>query len=218
MRSKNISFPVWCLVMKQKRKYCLEPHHTGLNGTLNEVTASPSDSHLSPMVLDYKCQKCCYSCTHMEGSWKIKLHLMAVLHFGWLLKLTGQICSLETAAGIDINLFTMMKVPDCKQHLNEAGEVNPVWPGTGTGWVSSLLMWRLSWLIWKFHVSGVFYVLVWSGFFLLLYHGGCINVNKEFLGILVYPEKLPKLKLTPHDAANRLWATTNAYNSYVDFT
>lgn len=51
---------------------------------------------------------------------------MAVLHFGWFLKQMGQICSFETAAEIDINLFTRMKGPDCKQHLNQAGEVNPV--------------------------------------------------------------------------------------------
>lgn len=62
----------------------------------------------------------------MEGSWKIKQHLMAALHFGCLLKQTGQICSLETAAEIDINQFTLKKVPDRKQHLNRAGDVNPV--------------------------------------------------------------------------------------------
>lgn len=39
----------------------------------------------------------------------------------------------------------------------------------------------------------------------------------EFL--YMYPEKLPKLKLTPPHDANRLWATTNVYHTNaVDFT
>lgn len=115
---------------------------------------------------------------------------MAILHFGWLLKQTGQFWSLGTAAGSDINQFTLRKVPDCKQHLHQPGEVNPVWPGTRC--VSPLVMWQCllviewSWLTWKFQVSEGFCLLLWSGFFLLLYHGGCINVSEEFLGILVY--------------------------------
>lgn len=152
------------------------------------------------MVLDYKCQKCCYSCIYMEGSWKTKLHLMAALHFGWLLKQTGQICSLETAAEIDINLFTLMKVPDCKQHLNQVGAVNPVWPGTGTGWVSSLLV-GLCLLVIKLINMEVsrFREVLYAGVIWLLPSvvGVFINFNEELLEILVHPLKLPKLKLSP---------------------